>query len=139
MINKVTLIGNLGRDPETRNTNGGGTVCSLAIATSERQKDAQGNWSDHTEWHKVTCFGTTAENAAKFLTKGRQVYIEGKLRTSKWTDKDGKDRYTTEIIADVLKFIGGAPGQGEQRGGNERRAPSAQSRPAAVPDDGVPF
>lgn len=134
MINKVTLIGNLGRDPEARTTNGGGTVCSLAIATSERVKDAQGNWTEHTEWHKVTCFGSTAENAVKFLTKGRQVYIEGKLRTQKWTDKDGKDRYTTEIICDVLKFIGSAPGQGEQRAAPAKPAPAK-----SVPNDDIPF
>lgn len=106
MINKVTLIGNLGRDPETRNTNGGSAVATLSIATTERVKKGE-EWVDHTEWHRVVCFGRTAENAARFLKKGRQVYVEGKLRTNKWKDKDGNDRYTTEILADNLRFLGG--------------------------------
>lgn len=134
MINRVTLIGNLGRDPETRSTAGGGTVCTLAVATSERVKDQSGNWTDHTEWHRVTCFGTTAENAAKFLTKGRQVYVEGKLRTSKYQAKDGTEKSSTEIVADVLKFLGGQPGEAR------RDAPAPRSTPShRAPSDDVPF
>jgi single-strand DNA-binding protein len=134
MINRVTLIGNLGRDPETRSTAGGGTVCTLAVATSERVKDQSGNWTDHTEWHRVTCFGTTAENAAKFLSKGRQVYVEGKLRTSKYQAKDGTEKSSTEIVADTLKFLGGQPGEAR------RDAPPPRSNPTTrAPSDDVPF
>lgn len=119
MINKVTLIGNLGADPETKTTQSGMVVCNLRIATTERKKDASGNWTDHTEWHRVTVFGKTAENAAKYLQKGRQVYIEGKLRTTKYQDKDGKERYSTDVIADEVKFLGG---EGGAKRGNQGRA-----------------
>lgn len=135
MINRVTLIGNLGRDPETRSTAGGGTVCTLAVATSERQKDQAGNWTDHTEWHRVTCFGTVAESAAKFLTKGRQVYVEGKLRTSKFTAKDGTEKHSTEVIADVLKFLGGVADRAPAT--SSTRPEPSNRRPA--PSDDVPF
>lgn len=111
-VNKVILVGNLGADPESRTTGSGTTVTKLRIATSERQKDRDGNWGDHTEWHRVTCFGRTAENAARYLRKGRQVYIEGKIRTSKYQDRDGNDRWSTEVIADVLQFLGGREGGG---------------------------
>lgn len=119
MINKVILVGNLGRDPEVRQTQGGGSVCTLSVATAERQKDRDGNWTDHTEWHRVVVFGQAADACAKFLVKGRQVYVEGKLRTNKWTDKDGQDRYTTEVIAFEVKFLGGGQGSG---GGDRGRS-----------------
>ena len=119
MINKVILVGNLGRDPETRATQGGASVCTLSVATSERQKDRDGNWSDHTEWHRVVVFGQTADACVRFLQKGRQVYVEGKLRTSKWQDKDGQDRYTTEIIAFEVKFLGGQGSRDDDRGGRD--------------------
>ena len=106
-VNKAILVGNLGADPESRQTASGSTVCNLRIATNERRKMADGEWGDHTEWHRVVCFGRTAENAAKYLRKGRKVYVEGKIRTSKWTDKDGRDRYSTEVTCDVLHFLGG--------------------------------
>ncbi len=112
MINKVILIGNLGADPETRTTQSGTVVANLRIATSERQKDASGNWGDHTEWHRVVCFGRTAENVSRFLRKGRQVYIEGKLRTRKWQNKDGQDQWSTEIIGDTIQFLGKGEGGG---------------------------
>lgn len=118
MINKVILIGNLGRDPEVRTTQGGSSVCTLSVATAERQKDRDGNWTDHTEWHRVVVFGQAADACAKYLAKGRQVFVEGKLRTNKWQDKDGQDRYTTEIIAFEVKFLGGASADS---GGNDRR------------------
>ena len=105
-VNKVILVGNLGRDPETREGRGT-TICNLNIATQERRKDKDGNWSDHTEWHRVVCFGKTAENAQKFLRKGRQVYVEGRIQTNKWQDKEGRDRYTTEIVANQIQFLGG--------------------------------
>lgn len=119
-VNKVILVGNLGRDPEVRTTQGGMTIASLNIATTERRKDKDGAWSDHTEWHKVSVFGRTADNAAKFLKKGRQVYVEGRLQTRKWQDKDGADRYTTEVVADTVHFLGskeGGGGRDEGRGG----------------------
>lgn len=111
-LNKVSLIGNLGADPETRTTGSGSVVANLRVATNERRK-AQGSdeWEDHTEWHAVVCFGKLAENVGQYLRKGRQVYVEGKLRTRKWQDKDGHDRWTTEIWADVVLFLGGAPGE----------------------------
>ena len=115
-VNKVILVGNLGRDPEVRTTGGGMTIASLNIATTERRKDKDGNWGEHTEWHKVSLFGKTADNAAKFLKKGRQVYVEGRLQTRKWQDKEGQDRYTTEVVADEVKFLGG----GEGGGGGQR-------------------
>ena len=135
MINRVTLVGNLGRDPEPRTTNNGATVVNLAIATSERVKDGSGNWIDHTEWHRVTCFGTVAESAVKFLTKGRQVYVEGKLRTSKFTAKDGTEKHSTEVIADVLKFLGGVADRAPAT--SSTRPEPSNRRPA--PSDDVPF
>jgi len=118
MLNKVTLIGNLGRDPELRTTPGGMQVCNLSIATTERVKRGE-SWEDHTEWHRVVCFGRTAENVARFKKKGATLYVEGRIRTNKWKDKDGQDRYTTEITADDVKFIGGErpPGGGDSGGG----------------------
>lgn len=123
MINKVTLIGNLGRDPEVRTTGAGMAIGNLRLATTERVKDREGNWTDHTEWHTVVCFGRTAENVAKYLTKGRQVYIEGKLRTREWQDKEGAKRISTEIVADDVRFIGGR--EGGAGGGGGHREPSS--------------
>ena len=99
-VNKVILVGNLGADPESR-----GTVAKMRIATSERRKDGD-EWVDHTEWHNVTCFGRTAENVMKFCQKGKQVYIEGRNRTNKYTDREGVDRWATEVVADVVRFLG---------------------------------
>ena len=113
MVNKVILIGNLGQDPELRTTGGGTAVCNLRIATSRRRKDQQsGQWNDETEWHTVVCFGRTAENAANYLRKGRQVYIEGRLQTRKWQDRNGNDRWSTEVVTEELKFIGSHDGGG---------------------------
>ncbi len=106
-LNKVTVIGNLGRDPEVRYTQSGTAVCNLRIGVTERRKEGD-NWTDHTEWFSVVCFGKTAENASRFLKKGRQVYVEGRLQTRSWTDKEGQARYTTEIIANQLLFLGSA-------------------------------
>ena len=123
-VNKVILIGNLGADPEVRATASGSRVANLRIATTERRRDREGNWSDHTEWHRVVCFGKTAENVERFLSKGRQVYIEGRLQTRKWTDQDGRDRYNTEVVADQVRFLGrrgddagGGGGGGSSYGG----------------------
>lgn len=117
MINKVILIGNLGQDPDVRTTGSGASVANLRIATSERRKDRDGNWADHVEWHSVVAFGKTAENAGRFLKKGRQVYVEGRLQTRKW-EKDGETRYSTEVVVDTLKFLGSkSEGGGSQSSG----------------------
>jgi single-strand DNA-binding protein len=118
MINRVTLVGNLGQDPEMRNTNSGMAVCNLSVATTHRAKDRDGNYQDQVEWHRVSVFGKTAENVNRYCRKGRQVYVEGRLQTRKWQDKDGRDRWSTEIVADVVKFLGRGEGQERtERGG----------------------
>jgi len=111
-VNKVILLGNLGRDPETRYTTGGDAVTNLNIATSEQWKDKSGEKQERTEWHRVVLFGRTAEIAGEYLKKGRSVYIEGRLQTRKYTDKDGVEKYSTEIVADRMQLIGGREGGG---------------------------
>jgi single-strand DNA-binding protein len=112
-INKVILVGNLGQDPDTRYMPSGSAVTNLRIATSEQWKDKQtGEQKERTEWHNVAMFGRLAEIAAEYLRKGSQVYIEGKLRTRKWQDKQGADRWTTEVIADEMQMLGGRGGGG---------------------------
>jgi single-strand DNA-binding protein len=118
-VNKVILVGHLGADPETRTTGGGTVVANLRLATSERVKQGD-QWADHTEWHRVVAFGRTAENVARYLKKGRQIYVEGKIRTKKYTDKEGQEKYSTEIIADQIHFLGSGPGrEGGGGGGRE--------------------
>ena len=110
-INKVILVGNLGADPESRTTPGGLTVTNFNVATSDRRKDKQsGDWVEETEWHRVVMFDKLAETAREYLRKGSQVYLEGRLQTRKWQDKDGNDRYTTEIVARDMQMLGGRPG-----------------------------
>lgn len=106
-VNKVILLGNLGKDPELKYTTQQFPICSFSLATGDRKKDASGNWVDVTEWHNIVVLGKQAENCANFLKKGRQAFIEGKIQTRKWQDKEGKDRYTTEIVAQNVQFIGG--------------------------------
>ncbi len=116
-INKVIIVGNVGGDPETRYMPSGSAVTNLTVATNESWKDKQtGEQKERTEWHRVAMFNRLAEIAAEYLRKGSQVYIEGKLRTRKWQDKNGQDRYTTEIIADEMQMLGGRGGSGG--GGN---------------------
>jgi single-strand DNA-binding protein len=118
-INKVIVVGNLGGDPETRYMPSGAAVTNLTVATNESWKDKQtGEQKDRTEWHKVAMFGRLAEIAAEYLRKGSQVYIEGKLRTRKWQDQQGNDRWTTEIIADEMQMLGGRGGGGASGGGS---------------------
>jgi len=105
-VNKVILVGNLGKDPEMRVTQSQMAVCGFSLATTDRRKDASGQWVDQTEWHKISTFGKVAENCGKYLKKGSQVFIEGQIRTSKWQDKEGKDRYSTEIIGNSVQFLG---------------------------------
>ena len=107
-VNKVILLGNLGRDPETRYTTGGDAVTNLNIATSEQWKDKGGEKQERTEWHRVVLFGRQAEIAGEYLKKGRSVYIEGRLQTRKYTDKDGVEKYSTEIVGDRMQLIGGS-------------------------------
>ena len=116
-INKVILVGNLGQDPETRQMPSGGAVTNISLATSAQWKDKQtGEQRERTEWHKVAFFGRLAEIAAEYLSKGSQVYVEGKLRTRKWQDRDGNDRWTTEVIADEMQMLGGRPQQSDNQG-----------------------
>jgi len=116
-INKVIIIGSLGRDPELRQTAGGSAVANLNIATTEAWKDKQtGEKKETTEWHRVVLFGKTAEIAGEYLKKGRTVYIEGRLQTRKWQDKDGADRYSTEIVGSDMQMLGGGEGRGEGGG-----------------------
>ena len=130
-VNKVILLGNLGRDPETRYTTGGDAVTNLNIATSEQWKDKSGEKQERTEWHRVVLFGRQAEIAGEYLKKGRSVYIEGRLQTRKYTDKDGVEKYSTEIVADRMQLIGGARegggGDDEMPGGGSGARPPSRS------------
>ena len=106
-VNKVILLGRLGKDPELRYTAQQFPICSFSFATSERRKDAaSGEWKDATEWHNIVVLGKSAENCSKYLKKGSEAFIEGKLQTRKWQDKEGKDRWTTEILANTVQFVG---------------------------------
>ena len=144
-INKVIIIGNLGRDPEVRYTPSGAAVCNVTVATSRNWKDkTSGDKVEETEWHRVVFYDRLAEIAGEYLKKGRSVYVEGRLKTRKWQDKEGKDNYTTEVIADNMQMLGGREGggggggdeggygRGEERGGERSETRSAPaSRPAA--------
>ena len=140
-INKVILVGNLGADPETRYMPSGSAVTNLSVATSEQWKDKQsGEQKERTEWHKVAMFNRLAEIAAEYLRKGSQVYIEGKLRTRKWQDRDGNDRWTTEIIADEMQMLGGRGGGGSAPMSSGPGPSSAPPQPPADDfDDDIPF
>jgi single-strand DNA-binding protein len=145
-VNKVILIGNLGRDPETRYTTGGDAVTNLRIATTETWKDKSGEKQEKTEWHTVVLFGRQAEIAGEYLKKGRPVYIEGRLQTRKYTDKEGVEKYSTEIVGDRMQLLGGREGGGGGGGGGGdvefSGGGSAVSRPASggagKPGSGTP-
>lgn len=127
-INKVILIGNLGRDPEVRYTPNGAAICNVTIATSRNWKDKNsGERMEETEWHRVVFYDRLAEIAGEYLKKGRPVYVEGRLKTRKWQDKDGVEKYTTEIIADQMQMLGGR----EDGGTQPSQAPAASQRPAS--------
>src|SRR4051812_23482494 len=137
-VNKVIIVGNLGRDPETRTFPSGGRVCNVTIATTERWKDKQsGEMKELTEWHRVVFNDRLAEIAGEYLRKGSQVYIEGSLRTRKWTDKDGVEKFTTEIRADEMKMLGKREGMGgpsgEDDGGGYDSAPRRSAPPSRAP------
>ena len=140
-VNKVIVVGNLGQDPETRYMPSGSAVTNVRIATNESWKDKQtGEQKDRTEWHSVAMFGRLAEIAAEYLRKGSQVYIEGKLRTRKWQDKDGNDRYTTEIIADEMQMLGGRSGGGAPAMSDSPPASAPPPQPSGDDfDDDIPF
>lgn len=146
-LNKVILIGNLGADPETRYTTGGDAVCNIRLATTDTWKDkASGETREATEWHRVVFYRRLAEIAGEYLKKGSQVYIEGRIKTRKWQDKDGQDRYTTEIEATEMKMLGGRSSEDRPIGGESNR-PSTQQQRSTRPsqqtvanlDDDIPF
>ncbi|MBL8484972.1 MAG: single-stranded DNA-binding protein [Rhodocyclaceae bacterium] len=149
-INKVILIGNLGADPETRYAPSGDAICNIRLATTDTWKDkTSGEKKEATEWHRVVFFGRMAEIAGQYLRKGSSVYVEGSLRTRKWTDQNGQDRYTTEIRADEMKMLGGRPGAGGGGGGYADAGPpddfsqeppprQQQQRPAAARPQSAP-
>lgn len=151
-VNKVILIGNLGADPEIRWTQDGKCVATMRIATTERIKRGD-QWEDATEWHRVVCFGRTAQNVERYVKKGRQLYVEGRLKTRKWQDRDGNDRWSTEVVAVEVRFLGGrrdGDGDGEGRGdrqtyaGTEERADREDytdggAGSSAGVDDDIPF
>ena len=139
-VNKVILVGNLGADPETRTIESGAKVANFSIATSERYKDKNGNQVDKTEWHNIVMWRGLADIAEKYLKKGSQVFIEGKLRTRSWDDQNGNKRYTTEVLADNMTLLGRPEGGGSQGGNNSApsasaSAPSQSDKPSASMDD----
>lgn len=142
-VNKVILVGNLGRDPEVRYLPSGSAVTNFSIATSSGWKDKQtGEQQERTEWHRVVTFNRLAEIASEYLHKGSKVYIEGSLRTQKWTDKSGQDRYTTEIVANEMQMLdsrGGASGASSDDGADFKASEMAQPAPADGFDDDIPF
>ena len=150
-VNKVILIGNLGKDPEVKYTPSGMAIAKFSLATNERHKDKEGNWQDRTEWHNIVAFQRTAEIVGEYLKKGRTVYIEGSLRTSSWDDKEtGQKKYKTEILVNDLVLLGGGRGEGgggDHEGGGRSRSASAgmdQRQPehanaAEITDEDIPF
>jgi single-strand DNA-binding protein len=149
-VNKVIIVGNLGADPETRYTPSGDAVTNIRVATTDRWKDkASGEMKEATEWHRISFFGRLAEVAGQYLKKGSQVYIEGSLRTRKWQDKEGQDRYSTDIRGDVMQMLGRREGageppveRGEPRASEPRSAPPPPKKPAGKFDDmedDIPF
>ncbi len=158
MVNKVILIGNLGRDPEVRSTPSGQTVANFSVATNRRWRDRDGQRQEQTEWHNIVCWGRQAEVAGQYLTRGRQIYVEGRLQTRSWDDRQsGEKRYRTEIVCDNFQMLGqrgdavpagGAspdPGSWDQQSSAPNPAPNSAPNPAADPgypepeDDDIPF
>ena len=153
-INKVILIGNLGKDPETRYLPSGDAVTNITVATTDTWKDKEGAKQEHTEWHRIAFFGKLAEIAGEYLKKGSPVYVEGRIRTRKWQDKEGQDRYSTEIVADRMQLLGGrGGGSGSESMAREPAAASGEGGAKASPpkkgggggggfdemDDDIPF
>ena len=143
-INKVILIGNLGQDPEVRYTTSGQAVASFSIATTESWKDKAGVKQEQTEWHKIVAWAKLAELCGEYLKKGRQVYVEGRLRSRSWEGKDGNKRYTTEVIANTIQFLGSAQGRGMPLAAGADATSTPSTEPLAVPetfnsDEEIPF
>jgi len=148
-VNKVILLGNLGRDPEVRYLPSGDPITNVTIATSRRYKNKSGEMVEETEWHRVAFFGRLAEIASQYLKKGNPVYVEGRIRTNKYTDKDGIEKYSTEIVANEMQLLGGREGRGAPDASDEgygSSAPAARSAAPARPasgfddmDDDIPF
>ena len=147
-VNKAILVGNLGRDPELRTTPNGQSVVNFTLATSETWTDKSGERVERTEWHRIVVWGKTAEMCNQYLSKGRTVYVEGRIQTREWEDKDGNKRYTTEINANTVNFIGprtsggggGDSGEGSSGGGSGGAGPSGPGGDAGPPmDDNIPF
>ena len=146
-LNKVMLIGNLGKDPEVRYTTAGTAVASFSMATTEKFKSKSGEWEDRTEWHNVTVWGRLAEISGEYLSKGKPVYIEGRLQTRKWQDREGVDRYTTEVVAEKMQMLGGKNGGSGNAsnngnggtGGGQGVSGGSIEEPPFSPDDDIPF
>ena len=154
-VNKCILVGNLGRDAEIRNTGGGMAIANLRLATTDRRKAQDGTWQDHTEWHAVVAFGKTAEVMEKYGKKGKMLYVEGRIQTREYTDKDGNKRWSTEVVANEIRMLGGkndAEGQGQGRSsgapdrsrsaqptGQRQRQPEAPAPDGWDDDGGIPF
>ena len=147
-VNKVILVGNLGRDAELRYTTGGAAVATFNLATTEVWNDKSGQKQEKTEWHRIVLWGKQAESLQEYLTKGKQIYVEGRLQTRQWDDKDGNKKYTTEIKADRITLLGGGGGGGARSGGMDRGGPerggahpSGGDEPPMEPitDDDIPF
>jgi single-strand DNA-binding protein len=143
-VNRVILVGNLGRDPELRYTAGGQPVASFSIATNERWNDREGKTQERTEWHRIVVWGKQGENCANYLQKGRTVYIEGRLQTREWEDKEGQKRQTTEVVAQTVQFLDRREGAPRASGGSGE--PGASSEPGSDPgpassggSDDIPF
>ena len=138
-VNKVILIGNLGKDPETRYLPSGDAVTNFSIATTEKWKNKSGEQQEHTEWHRISMFGKVAEIAGEYLKKGSPVYVEGRIRTRKWQDKEGQDKYSTEIVADRMQLLGSrGGGSGSSSGGAEPMAREPREPAAAASGGGKP-
>jgi single-strand DNA-binding protein len=147
-VNKVILVGNLGRDAELKFTPSGFPISSFSLATTDRRKDKDNNWQEKTEWHRIKLLGKQAESLQDYLKKGKQIYVEGRLETRSWVDKDGQKKYMTEIIADRIQLLGGrgdgSGGGGRSRGGDdmehyEETGSGAGSGPSDLTDDDIPF
>jgi len=153
-VNKVMLLGNVGKDPEIRTTAGGMTIASFSLATADRAKDAQGNWADKTEWHNLVCFQRTAEIVRDYVKKGSQLFVEGKIQTRSWDDKtSGEKKYRTEILVNELSLLGGRGEGGSSGGGGYEKSSGgysgSRSAPSAPPandyadqgitDEDIPF
>jgi single-strand DNA-binding protein len=140
-VNKVILVGNLGRDAEVRSTPRGDTVATLNLATTEQWNDREGQRQEKTEWHRVVLWGKQADTLKQYLVKGKQIYVEGRLQTRQWDDKDGNKRYTTEIKADRITLLGGGGGAGARSGGDRGGygASEPMAEPVDMPEDDIPF